>query len=176
MSKTLKLAIILGSVREGRAGDKVGAYLASMIRSLKHEAVIIDPLEANLPLVNKPHHWYRPGEEVPPVLSSLSKTFKESDGFLIVTPEYNGFPAPALVNLMDHFGSGEFGKKPMAICTYSAGLGAGTLSFGEVQKTFTEAGPTEAMKETVDVRTRAFLDDMLWYTDALKLKRDQPTA
>jgi chromate reductase len=40
---------------------------------------------------------------------------------VLVSPEYNHSPPPALLNFLDHFGSARYAYKPSAICTYSAG-------------------------------------------------------
>jgi len=37
----------------------------------------------------------------------------------MVTPEYNHAPGPALLNLLDHFGSSTFSFKPSVIVSYS---------------------------------------------------------
>ena len=46
---------------------------------------------------------------------------QESDGFLIVTPEYNCSLPPALTNLLDHFPPASFRHKPASIAAYSMG-------------------------------------------------------
>ena len=48
-------------------------------------------------------------------------TSQESDGFLIVTPEYNCSLPPALTNLLDHFPPASFRHKPASIAAYSMG-------------------------------------------------------
>ena len=53
--------------------------------------------------------------------SSVILTCQESDGFLIVTPEYNCSLPPALTNLLDHFPPASFRHKPASIAAYSMG-------------------------------------------------------
>jgi len=73
----------------------------------------IDPLEFNLPLLDKMYKEYEPGS-APAPMEKLARLFNESDGFLIVTGEYNHSIPPALKNLLDHFQS-EYFFKPSAI-------------------------------------------------------------
>ena len=46
---------------------------------------------------------------------------KAADAFVMVTPEYNHAPSPALLNTLNHFGSSLFSFKPSAIVSYSQG-------------------------------------------------------
>ena len=49
------------------------------------------------------------------------KIIQESDGFIIVTPEYNCSLPPALTNLLDYFPPGSYRHKPASIAAYSMG-------------------------------------------------------
>ena len=61
-----------------------------------------DPAAVDLPLLNRPLHWYDDPSLVPDNLSSLNETIDNADGYIIVTPEYNRNAPPALINLLDH--------------------------------------------------------------------------
>jgi len=81
-----------------------------------------------------PHHWIEPGNffsflhatkakytstGTDPKLDAMAERLSKADCFVLITPEYNHAPAPALLNFMDHFGANRFAFKPSAICAYS---------------------------------------------------------
>jgi NAD(P)H-dependent FMN reductase len=128
---------------------------------------------------------YTPGS-APPVLENLAGIIRQSDGFIIVSGEYNHGAPAALKNLLDHFLE-EWFYRPSAIACYSAGSFGGVraamqlrmtlaelgmasipsmLPIPRVQDAFTDAGdPTdERMRE----RAKAFLDEFDWHAWALK--------
>jgi len=49
----------------------------------------------------------------------MAERLPKADCFVVITPEYNHAPAPALLNFVDHFGAKRFAFKPSAICAYS---------------------------------------------------------
>jgi len=49
----------------------------------------------------------------------MAERLSKADCFVVITPEYNHAPAPALLNFIDHFGANRFAFKPSAICAYS---------------------------------------------------------
>ena len=64
----LKTLLVLGSVREGRMGDRVGKWMQAELKEAGHEVILIDPLEADLPLLKQPIHFiekYDGPENVP---------------------------------------------------------------------------------------------------------------
>jgi len=48
-----RIALIVGSVRENRQGIKVAHWMEGKLNSRNHPVYFIDPLELNLPLLNK---------------------------------------------------------------------------------------------------------------------------
>ena len=48
-----RIALIVGSVRENRQGIKVAHWMEGKLKSRDHTVYFIDPLELNLPLLNK---------------------------------------------------------------------------------------------------------------------------
>lgn len=65
----------------------------------------------------------------------------------MITPEYNHAPSPALLNLLNHFGSSVFSYKPSAIVSYSAGQWGGTRAAIALRPILSELGclPVSAM-------------------------------
>ena len=50
---------------------------------------IFDPAESQLPLLEKPLHFYPPNQEPPAILKRLQQELSEQDAFVFVTAEYN---------------------------------------------------------------------------------------
>lgn len=113
------LPVIYGSVRSARIGIRAAKMLTSAIEKRGDEAHLIDPLEYRLPLIDKRIFEFAEGE-VPAPVAELSRIFRRADAFVFVTAEYNHCIPPALKNLMDHFGTDEFGGRPAGIVSYSA--------------------------------------------------------
>ena len=107
---------------------------------------MVDPRHVDLPLLDKPHFSYAPSQ-VPPPLQELHDIFQTADAYVCITPEYNHAPSPALLNLLNHFGSSVFSFKPSAIVSYSAGQWGGTRAAQGLRPILSELGclPVSAM-------------------------------
>jgi len=191
MQGGLNFAVILGSVREGRHGIKVANFLMNKIISKGWNPILIDPKVYKFPLLEKPLHHYKPGEQVPELLTTVSNLLKKADGFIIVTAEYNHMLPPALTNLMNHFFKNEFGRKPSAIACYSMGPFGGVraamvarqylaeLQTPSIPTIFPVPTVTQAMDEhgnaldkNYDDRVQLFLNELEWYAKAFKAARE----
>lgn len=93
MSDSLKIAIIVGSVRAERQSIHVGSFLYDIAQEYKEvETTLIDPLK---------YEYSASGELTSQSAETYVQTVRESDGFWIVTPEYNySYPGP-LKNVLD---------------------------------------------------------------------------
>lgn len=191
MSQNLRIAVIYGSYREHRKGIHVANFVVDQLKALC-KPVLVDAKAYDLPMLNKMYKEFK-GDSAPENMAKLAKLLDESDGFVVVTAEYNhGFPA-GLKNLLDHFQK-EYYFKPAGIVSYSAGsfggvraaiharavlgeLGMVTIPsmfpFPSIRKTFNESGAPEDPK--MAERFKKFRDELLWYADALKAKRTQGT-
>lgn len=98
----LLFPVILGSVRRDRQGIKAARYIIDKLEARGDEAVLIDPCEKELPLLDRMYKEHPKGE-APPLLEELAELYRRADGFVIVTAEYNQSVPPALKNLLDHF-------------------------------------------------------------------------
>lgn len=184
----LTISIIYGSVRTERRGIKVAKYLESELIKRGLKVHFIDPLEYKLPLLDKMYKEFEPGE-APKAMSRLSDLLTESDGFLIVTGEYNHSVPPALKNLLDHF-QREYYFKPSAIASYSKGsfggvraavhlpvimgeLGSPAISsmlpFPSVDNLFDEN--LAPKNDRIVTSTARFIDELVWYAEAFKNQR-----
>lgn len=185
----LHVSIMYGSVRSERQGIKAALFFQKKLQQLNIETTLIDPLKTKLPLLDKMHKEYEEGK-APNQMESISKTLNQSDGFLLISGEYNHSIPPALKNLLDHF-QREYFFKPSAIVSYSAGnyagvraavhlrailaeLGTPSISsmfpIAQIQNAFNEHG--NALDSFYDERSQRFLDEFIWYMNALKKARN----
>jgi len=112
-----KIAIIVGSLREGSINRKV----ARSICGLRNDNLDCSMIQiGDLPLYNQDHDANPPEQYV-----RFRKQIAEADGVLFCSPEYNrGIPG-VLKNAIDvgsrPYGQSVFDKKPAAIVTASPG-------------------------------------------------------
>ncbi|MCL4839035.1 MAG: NAD(P)H-dependent oxidoreductase [Thermoanaerobaculia bacterium] len=116
------LQVVLVSTRQGRQGPPVARWFAEHARRQGSFAVeLVDLAEVGLTLFDEP--------EEPATRRYLhahtqrwSEIVARADAFVFVTPEYNGFPAPSLVNALDHLYR-EWGHKAAAFVSYGGASG-----------------------------------------------------
>ena len=184
----LTIPVLLGSVRSDRQGIKAARFILRLLEARGHEAVLIDPMEKQLPLLDRMYKEYAPGR-APPLLEELATLYRRADGFMIVTAEYNQSVPPALKNLLDHFLE-EYFWRPSSILSYSAGRFGGVRAAVALRTILAELGmpslpsilaiPTigKALAEDgtpaepwIDKAAGRFLDEFEWYATALAAKR-----
>ena len=112
-----KIAIIVGSLREGSINRKVAGSICA-IRGVNLDCSMIEI--GDLPLYNQDHDSNPPEQYV-----RFREQIAGADGVLFVSPEYNrGIPG-VLKNAIDvgsrPYGQSVFDKKPAAIVTASPG-------------------------------------------------------
>ncbi len=188
----LTASVIYGSVRSEREGIKAARYLHKELKKRITQVHFIDPEEFELPLLDKMYKEYAKGK-APENMKQVGERLLNSDGFLIVTGEYNHGIPPALKNILDHYQK-EYFFKPSSIASYSAGSFGGVrsavqlravvaelgmpsissiLPFPKVQDNFDSKGTPKA--EFISKNTNRFLDEFIWYMEALKEKRKNGT-
>ncbi len=185
MTKKLKIAVVLGSVREGRQGIKAARYIVNELKKRGHHILFIDPLEYPLPLLEKRYKEFEQGK-APHLLEKLHTIFLESDAIVLVSAEYNHSIPPALSNMLDYFME-EFTHKPSAIVSYSGGTFGGVRAAVQLREMVAELGMPSIPKVLAIVkvheafdndgndltkmyedRTQKFLEELEWYAHALK--------
>lgn len=118
MSEQLNIGIILGSTREGRVSEQVGAW-AKNIADQRNDAnyEIVDIAEYNLPFLGTTD-----GTE--PGLAKWNEKINSLDAFVFVVAEYNhGLPA-ALKNALDSAAPTSWHNKAAGIMSYGSTGGA----------------------------------------------------
>lgn len=185
----MPVPVIYGSVRTERQGIKAARFVVRELESRGIKAVLVDPLEYKLPLLDYRYNEYAPGT-APEPMEALAKLFRAADGFAIVSGEYNHGIPPALKNLLDHFLE-EYFWRPAGIICYSGGRFGGVRAAMQLRMSLAEMGmvtiptllpvsgvgdafddagePTDAAMRS---RTGSFFDEFLWYARALRNARE----
>ena len=149
----LHVAVLTGTSRTDGPprpilGPRVGQFIVSQLERMDaiEQVSLLDPRELGLPLLEKPAFCYSKSQ-IPPQLQQIQETLQSADAYVMVTPEYNHAPSPALLNLLNHFGSTVFSYKPSAIVSYSAGQWGGTRAAIALRPILSELGclPVSAM-------------------------------
>lgn len=150
-SAALNVAVITGTTRTAGPprpiiGPRVAQHVVSKLEQRGNDVTLIDPREIGLSLLQKPHFAFAKSQ-VPADLENIHNAFLEADAYVAVTPEYNHAPSPALINVLNHFGSSTFSFKPSAIISYSAGQWGGTRAASALRPILSELGclPVSAM-------------------------------
>jgi len=188
----LSFAVLLGSVRRDRMGIRAAKLAMHALEARGHEAILVDPLELQLPLLDRMYKEHAAGT-APPSLEQLATLYRRVDGFVIVSGEYNHGIPPALKNLLDHFLE-EYFWRPSAIVCYSAGMFGGVRAAVALRTTLAELGmpaiPSECpipriassldedgipQNEHVPRTLNRFLDEFEWYARALQRQRREGT-
>ena len=181
----MNYTVILSSVRDNRLADKVLDKFNELLAN-KFQYTKVDPLEYDLPLLNKRFYEMKDPEEK---FKKLHDIFNATDGFIIITAEYNHGMPPALKNMLDHFGK-EFMFKACGIISYSDGpiggarcteqlrnvcatLGMPPIplspAWGVAQLAGTPAG--ESFVKNFERQVTVFIKQIEWYTEALANQR-----
>ena len=92
---SLAIPVLYGSVRTDRVGIRAARYVCDRLRDAGHTPTLVDPVEVDLPLLDRMHKEYAPGE-APDSMERLAGLYREADAFVIVSGEYNHLPPPAL--------------------------------------------------------------------------------
>jgi len=172
-------------------GTRAAQLVAQELERRGHEVHLVDPLELQLPLLDRMYKEH-PSGEAPDNLERLAQLYRSVDGFLVISAEYNHGIPPALKNLLDHFLE-EYFWRPSGIVCYSAGGFGGVRAAMQLRMTLAELGmpsvpsvlPIPRISETIrddgiasEITVRSmnrFLDEFLWYANALAEARTDGT-
>ncbi len=178
----LRVAIIVGSIREGRFGPTAATWIATQARQRDDIDVdVIDLAEARLPEVL--------ADGAPPAVVDLAPRLAAADAFVVVTPEYNhSFPA-SLKNAIDWYFD-EWKAKPVAFVSYG-GMSGGLRAVEQLRLVLAEVHAT-TVRDTVsfhnypdqfdadgqpvdpegpNVAAKGMLDQLTWWAHALRNHR-----
>lgn len=185
-----KIAVIVGSVRTERNGIKVAKWVVSKLEEKGHTVSLVDPVELDLPLLDK---MYKEMDFPSEKLQQLQKIIKEADGYIPITPEYNHSISSALKNTLDYFLE-EYFFKPSAIISYSVGSFGGVSAGNHLRQILAEMGTLaissqfpiskvhevfdgdgKLLDKNYDRRFSRFLKEFEWYVQAFSKQRELGT-
>lgn len=132
----LNILIIPGSARDGSLNRKLAEFSAQKARSSGLKATQLDLRELDLPVYDGD---LETSSGIPAGAYRLQQAIHDSDGVLVVTPEYNGFPTPLVINAFDWLsriaatpmqpaGLAVTANKPVALLSASPGPGGALRS------------------------------------------------
>lgn len=192
-AERLRLAVIIGSIRDGRFGTTVARwFIGQAQRRPDLEMEVIDLAETPVPNTQQcrpvPEGVYDSGQ-----VRRLAARIHAVDAVIVVTPEYNhGYPGPLKLAIDSIYP--EWHAKPVGFVSYggvSGGLRAveqlrlvftelhavtvrNTVSFHSAHARFDADGnPREP--EAVNAAATALLDQLTWWAHVLRQARaDHP--
>ena len=119
----MKISIISASHRVKSQSKRVSSLLLDNLSKLNNnlDTFILDLADVALPF------WSPEKKDGKGIWGetwhSISNNFCNSDGFILVVPEYGGMATPAAKNIFLLCGNGEFAHKPGLIVSISSGNG-----------------------------------------------------
>jgi NAD(P)H-dependent FMN reductase len=182
----MRLAVIMGSVRQGRFGPTVANWFASQAEQHGDLNIdLVDLAEVRLPAVLSRD----PEPEAAQDLHSLSARLDAADAFVVVTPEYNhSFPA-SLKQAIDWHRT-QWQAKPVGLVSYG-GMAGGLRAVEQLRLVFAELHAV-TIRETVSFHiawdqfdadgqpknpdgcnpaAKTMLDQLVWWGRALREAR-----
>ena len=190
---TPRIAIIIGSTRDTRFGEKPAKWLFERAQKRDDiEVELVDLKDFDLPFFNeKASNMWVPSED--PKAIAWQTKIAEFDGYVFVTAEYNHSIPGALKNALDQ-AYVEWVKKPMGAMGYG-GVGAARaiehlrgigvelqmvpvrnavhIAAGSFMKVsgMGENAPMSEIEDAIGGSADALLDDMAWWGRATKEAR-----
>lgn len=189
-----KLAVVIGSTREGRQTDKLAKWTANELS--KHaEVEVLDLRDYPMPFLDEPiSPRYNPERQPDPRVKKWLEKIAEFDGYAFVTPEYNRATSAVLKNAIDVLDY-QLEKKPVALIGH--GSSGGAQAIGNLRMALPGVGAvtvpqalffTDKIGEAIDedgvlaadleaqpygqqanLKTQA--EALVWYADALAAAR-----
>lgn len=186
-----RIAIVIGSTREARFGDKPAAWIAGIAGQRSDATVeIVDLRDYPLPLFDEARSpVYEQSSN--PVARQLAERMQGFDGYIFVTAEYNHSFTGALKNALDHL-YGQFTRKPAAFLGYGGVGGARAveqlrlvaielqmaalrnavhIGLFELRSLIRGEATFEQYPYLADA-AKMMLDDLVWWTVTLRAGRD----
>lgn len=124
-STPLNLLVIPGSSREGSYNFALARVAVAIAQAEGADARLLDLRTLQLPVYDGD---LEKAEGVPATTSELAAAIAAADAVLVVTPEYNGFPTPLVINAFDWLSRAPASATLPAGLQITAGKAAGLLS------------------------------------------------
>lgn len=156
----MKLAVILGSTRDGRLGGRVAKWVMNQASYREEwDAELLDVREFELPLFSSANlPSMMGGEYDDPAVTQWASKIRQADAFIFVTPEYNhGLPAP-LKNAIDSLYP-EWGNKAAGIVSYSSGGGAGIRAAEQLRQVLSHVAVANVQTQVTIARAAELVSE-----------------
>ena len=187
------ISVIISSTREGRFGDKPAQWIHDHLAHREDvTARLLDLRDYPMPFFDQIMPPASPGRPAytNEVVQRWTGAIAESDAFIIVAAEYNFGPPVVLKNALDWVYP-EWNRKPIGFVSYGSALGtrsvhqlrdaAVELQMAPIRSAihlppktlmahFTGGNVTAALRNS-DADAGKMIDDLLWWTVALKAAR-----
>ena len=187
------ISVIVGSTRQGRFSEKPAQWIFQQLKRREGvDARTLDLRDYPMPFFDHPAPPASPGR--PPyeneVVRKWTDAIAASDGFIFVTPEYNFGPPAVLKNAIDWVYP-EWNRKAAAFVSYGGAMGARSVQ--QLRETAIElqlapirssvhipvtvlmahfqGGDVDKGLSELEPRAKVMIDDLLWWTSALKTAR-----
>jgi len=189
------ISVIVGSTREGRFSERPAQwFLRQLQKRAEVEARLLDLRDFPMPFFDQPATPAMPGRAPfkHEVVQRWTAAIGQSDGFVFVTPEYNYGTSAVLKNAIDWVYP-EWNRKAAAFVSYGSAMGARAVQ--QLREALIElqaapirtsvhipvatlwahytGGNVEAGLAELEVNAEAMVDDLLWWTEALKTARNR---
>jgi NAD(P)H-dependent FMN reductase len=187
------ISVIVGSTRQGRFSEKPAQWILQHLKKREGvDARLLDLRDFPMPFFDQPVPPAAPGRAPyeNEVVKKWTAAIAESDGFVFVTPEYNYGPAAVLKNAIDWVYP-EWNRKAAGFVSYGSAMGARSVQ--QLRETAIElqlapvrssvhipvatlrahyrGGDVDAELAGLDAHAGVLIDDLLWWTQALKTAR-----
>jgi len=189
-----KIAVIVGSTRQGRMTDKLAKWVATEVGK-QADVELVDLREYPMPFFDEAiSPRYNPERQAAPEVQKWLDKVAEFDGYVLVTPEYNRSTTAVLKNAIDVLDY-QVDKKPVALVGHGttggaqaiAGLrmalpGVGAITLPQalfftdrVGEALDDAGVLSAELEAQpyghQTNLKTLVESLKWYADALAAAR-----
>ncbi len=142
MPSPASILVISGSERAGSLNLRLARHAAQRLEADGHAAHVFSLRDLALPVYDGD---IQAATGVPASTQRLRQAVLDSDGLLLVTPEYNGFPTPLLLNAFDWLsrlaadggqprGLEATANKPVALMSASPGAAGGVRSLNHLRQ------------------------------------------
>src|ERR1700726_2137203 len=187
------ISVIVGSTRQGRFSEKPAKWIWQHLKKRADvDARLLDLRDFPMPFFDQPATPAMPGRAPfkHEVVQRWTAAIAQSDGFVFVTPENNYGTSAVLKNAIDWVYP-EWNRK--AACFVSYGSAMGVRSVQQLRETGIElqlapirssvhipvatlwahfqGGDVEKGLAELGTQARTMIDDLLWWTTALKTAR-----
>ena len=187
------ISVIVGSTRQGRFSEKPAQWIFQRLKNRGGvDTRLLDLRDFPMPFFDQPVPPAMPSRPAyeNEVVKKWTAEIARSDGFIFVTPEYNYGTSAVLKNALDWVYP-EWNRKAAAFVSYGSAMGARgvqqlrltaiELQLAPVRSSLYipvatlwahfQGGDVDAGLTELEGAAKTMIDDLLWWTAALKAAR-----